>query len=68
MNYFKLDANYWGALQGGKHYQDNATRIEAYRRGMEAVLRGCDDETVVLGCNGSNLAIIRIGDSDENQW
>ena len=51
VNYFKLDANYWGALQGGRHYQPNASRIEAYRQGMAAVLRGCDDETVVLGCN-----------------
>lgn len=51
VNYFKLDANYWGALQGGHHYQPNATRIEAYRQGMEAVLRGCDEETIVLGCN-----------------
>jgi alpha-galactosidase len=51
VNYFKLDANYWGALQGGSHYQKNATRIEAYRQGMEAVLSGCDEETVVLGCN-----------------
>jgi alpha-galactosidase len=51
VNYFKLDANYWGALQGGSHYQPNASRIEAYRQGMEAVLRGCDDDTVVLGCN-----------------
>ena len=51
VNYFKLDANYWGAIQGGRHYQPNASRIEAYRKGMKAVLRGCDDDTVVLGCN-----------------
>jgi alpha-galactosidase len=51
VNYFKLDANYWGALQGGHHYAENATRIEAYRQGMEAVLRGCDDESILLGCN-----------------
>ncbi|MBI9020026.1 MAG: alpha-galactosidase [Verrucomicrobia bacterium] len=51
VNYFKLDANYWGALQGGHHYAQNATRIEAYRQGMEAVLRGCDDQSVILGCN-----------------
>ncbi|MBL7016527.1 MAG: alpha-galactosidase [Kiritimatiellales bacterium] len=51
VNYFKLDANYWGALQGGHHYDANATRIEAYRQGMEAVLRGCDDKSIILGCN-----------------
>jgi alpha-galactosidase len=51
VNYFKLDANYWGAIQEGAHYEKNASRIEAYRQGMEAVLRGCDDETILLGCN-----------------
>ncbi|MBD0400602.1 glycoside hydrolase family 36 protein [Flammeovirga sp. EKP202] len=51
VNYFKLDANYWGAIQEGVFYDKNATRIEAYRRGMEAVLKGCDENTVVLGCN-----------------
>jgi len=51
INYFKLDANYWGAIHGGVHYDKSATRIEAYRRGMEAVLKGCDKNSVVLGCN-----------------
>lgn len=51
VNYFKLDANYWGAIHGGVHYDKSATRIEAYRRGMEAVLKGCDKNSVVLGCN-----------------
>ena len=48
--YFKLDANFWGALHGGKHHDANATRIEAYRRGMQAVLRGAGD-SFILGCN-----------------
>jgi alpha-galactosidase len=51
INYFKLDANYWGAIHGGVHYDKSATRIEAYRRGMEALLKGCDKNSVVLGCN-----------------
>ncbi|WP_052444369.1 glycoside hydrolase family 36 protein [Flammeovirga sp. OC4] len=51
VNYFKLDANYWGAIQDGAFYDKSATRIEAYRRGMEAILKGCDDQSVVLGCN-----------------
>lgn len=51
INYFKLDANYWGAIHGGLHYDKSATRIEAYRRGMEAMLKGCDKNSVVLGCN-----------------
>jgi alpha-galactosidase len=48
--YFKLDANYWGALHKGKLHDPKATRIEAYRRGMEAVLRGAEN-AFVLGCN-----------------
>src|SRR4029079_174252 len=48
--YFKLDANFWGAMHGGKFHDPRATRIEAYRRGMEAILRGTADG-FVLGCN-----------------
>lgn len=48
--YFKLDANYWGAIDGGVHYDKNATRIEAYRRGMEAIRKGAGD-AFLLGCN-----------------
>ena len=48
--YFKLDANYWGALNRGHFHDPKATRIEAYRRGMEAVLRGAGD-AFILGCN-----------------
>ncbi len=48
--YFKLDANFWGAMHGGRFHDPKATRVEAYRRGMEAVLRGAGD-SFVLGCN-----------------
>ncbi len=48
--YFKLDANFWGALHGGQHYDRRATRVEAYRRGMEAIRRGSED-AFILGCN-----------------
>jgi alpha-galactosidase len=50
VTYFKLDANFWGAIHGGKFHDPRATRIEAYRRGMQAVLRGTRD-AFVLGCN-----------------
>lgn len=50
VTYFKLDANYWGALHGGHHHDTTATRIEAYRRGMEAIRRGAGD-AFILGCN-----------------
>ena len=48
--YFKLDANFWGALHGGRFHDPKATRIEAYRRGMAAILRGTGD-SFILGCN-----------------
>ncbi len=48
--YFKLDANFWGAIHGGRFHDARATRIEAYRRGMQAVLRGAGD-SFILGCN-----------------
>ncbi|HXD30369.1 MAG TPA: glycoside hydrolase family 36 protein [Pyrinomonadaceae bacterium] len=48
--YFKLDANFWGAIHGGRFRDQSATRIEAYRRGMRAILKGADDG-FVLGCN-----------------
>ncbi len=48
--YFKLDANFWGAMHGGRFHDPKATRIEAYRRGMQAVLRGAGD-SFILGCN-----------------
>lgn len=48
--YFKLDANVWGALNTGHFHDPRATRVEAYRRGMEAALRGAGD-AFILGCN-----------------
>jgi alpha-galactosidase len=50
ITYFKLDANFWGAIHGGRFYDGAATRIEAYRRGMEAILKATGD-SFVLGCN-----------------
>jgi alpha-galactosidase len=48
--YFKFDANFWGAIHGGHFHDARATRIQAYRRGMQAILRGTADG-FVLGCN-----------------
>jgi len=48
--YFKLDANFWGAIHGGRFHDPRASRVEAYRRGMAAVLAGTRD-AFVLGCN-----------------
>jgi alpha-galactosidase len=50
VTYFKLDANFWGMLHGGRFHDPKATRVEAYRRGMEAIRRGAGDG-FILGCN-----------------
>lgn len=50
VSYFKLDANFWGAMPCGRLHDAKATRIEAYRRGMEAIRRGAGD-AFLLGCN-----------------
>jgi alpha-galactosidase len=48
--YFKLDAIYWATLPQGHRYDPKATRIEAYRRGMEAIRKGAGD-ALIMGCN-----------------
>lgn len=49
--YFKLDALMWGAMSGGQRFNPSATRIEAYRQGMKAILRGAGETGFILGCN-----------------
>lgn len=49
--YFKLDANMWGAMPEGVHYDKKATKVEAYRKGMEAIIEGAGEESFILGCN-----------------
>ncbi|WP_051692057.1 glycoside hydrolase family 36 protein [Pedobacter borealis] len=70
VTYFKLDANYWGAMYGGVHYDKKATRIEAYRRGMEAILKGSGD-AFILGCNHpiwGSLGLIHGSRSSMDTW
>ncbi len=50
VTYFKLDANFWGAMHSAKLHDPKATRVEAYRRGMEAVIAGAG-KSFILGCN-----------------
>jgi alpha-galactosidase len=50
VTYFKLDANFWGAIHGGRFHDPNATRVEAYRRGMQAIV-GAAGDSFILGCN-----------------
>src|SRR5260370_1386497 len=48
--YFKLDANFWGAMHGGRFHDPKTSRIQAYRHGMEAIRRGAGD-SFILACN-----------------
>jgi alpha-galactosidase len=50
IKYFKLDACYWGAIQGGKRHDPKTTRIRAYRIGLETMQRG-SDRSFLLGGN-----------------
>lgn len=51
VRYFKLDANVWGALPFEQRYDRNATAVEAYRRGMEAIWSATGEDAFILGCN-----------------
>lgn len=51
VRYYKLDANVWGGLPFGLRYDKNATSVEAYRKGMEAIIKATDDSAFILGCN-----------------
>lgn len=51
VKYFKMDANMWGAMPFGVHYEKNKTSIEAYRMGMAAILEGAGSDSFLLGCN-----------------
>ncbi|MBR3423422.1 MAG: alpha-galactosidase [Clostridia bacterium] len=51
IKYFKLDANVWGCFKNGVRYRDDATSVEAYREGMEAIFEGAGEDAVILGCN-----------------
>jgi alpha-galactosidase len=46
---FKLDACYWGAMQGVR-YEHGVTSIEAYRRGLEIIREEAGDAWI-MACN-----------------
>lgn len=50
IKYFKLDACYWGAINGLK-FSSGYSRIENYREGLKAILSVVGKDSFVLGCN-----------------
>lgn len=61
--YFKLDANVWGALPGGRRHDRTATRIEGYRLAMAAIRDAVGEESIILGCNAPNWASLGLVDA-----
>lgn len=49
--YFKLDALYWGCLRGVGFYDEAATRVEAFRRGMTAIREGAGEDAFLIAAN-----------------
>ncbi|NIP98251.1 MAG: alpha-galactosidase, partial [Akkermansiaceae bacterium] len=45
--YFKLDANMWGALPFGRRHDPQATRVDAYRAGMQAIRDGAGEGSFI---------------------
>ena len=74
IKYFKLDANFWGCMPHGSRYVENATSVEAYRAGMEAVIRGAGHDSVILGCNApmwSSIGVVncmRVSNDLSRNW
>jgi alpha-galactosidase len=72
-SYLKLDFLYAGAAQGARHDQ-NLTRAEMLRRGLEAIRRGAGESAFILGCGcplGAAVGIVdgmRIGPDVAPFW
>lgn len=72
-NYLKLDFVYAAALRGQRADPD-ATGVEAYRRGMQAIRRVAGDEVFLLGCGAPLLPSVglvdgmRIGSDVATEW
>ena len=72
-SYLKLDFLYAGAAQGARHDQ-NLTRAEMLRRGIEAIRRGAGESAFILGCGcplGAAVGIVdgmRIGPDVAPYW
>ena len=71
--YLKLDFLFAAALPG-ERYDAEATRIEAYRRGVEAIAEAAGDDVFLLGC-GAPMApsvglfdAMRVGPDTDPVW
>jgi alpha-galactosidase len=60
-DYVKIDFLYGGALAGQRHDRD-ASRIQAYRRGLEAVREGVGKHRFILGCGALMASTVGLVD------
>lgn len=51
IDYFKLDACYWGAIKGLTYQNAGITAITHYRLGLDAIRKGVGHDSYILGCN-----------------
>lgn len=51
IRYFKLDFLAYGCLPGSIRYDRNATRVEAFRLGIKAIVDEVGHDSFILGCN-----------------
>ncbi len=71
IDYFKLDACYWGAIKGGKYASGDISAVTHYRLGLETIRSAVGNDAYILGCNAPlwpSLGLVnaqRIGDDIE---
>jgi len=51
IDYFKLDALFWGAIHGGTFHDPKATRLSAYRSAVQAIRRGAGEDAFITIAN-----------------
>ncbi|MBQ8706524.1 MAG: alpha-galactosidase [Succinivibrionaceae bacterium] len=51
IDYFKLDALFWGAIPGMKFRRQGMTACEHFRLGMSAIRKAVGEDSYILGCN-----------------
>lgn len=51
IRYFKLDFLSYGALPGGKRYDPKMTRVQSFRRAIQAIVEAAGEDSFILGCN-----------------
>lgn len=51
IDYFKLDACYWGAIKGLKYHTPSVSHVVHYRLGIDAIRQGVGYDSYIMACN-----------------